>query len=164
MPDAKRKNIKRKVTAAKSRNQARAEPPSFADRAGERAVEAKDKFTAFAKKHPITTVAGGLALGILVSGFFRGSPTRKAGKQLGKKAAGFAALATELAIAYGQQAMGKAGEARQAGSETLSGWSDSLSKGAHDLMEDAPDYVAGARATARKTGKAITQALRDRLN
>jgi ElaB/YqjD/DUF883 family membrane-anchored ribosome-binding protein len=163
MTEAKRKNIKRKVTAAKSRNQSRAEP-SLTDRAGEKAIEAKDKFTAFAKKHPFATVAGGLAVGILVSGLFRGSPTRKAGKQLGKKAAGFAALATELAIAYGQQAMGKASEARQAGSETLGGWSDSLSKGAHDLIEDAPDYVTSARATARKTGKAITQALRDRLN
>lgn len=163
MTEAKRKNIKRKVTAAKSRNRSRAEP-SMADRAGGTAIEAKDKFTAFAKKHPFATVAGGLAVGVLVSGLFRGSPTRKAGKQLGKKAAGLAALATELAIAYGQQAMGKAGEAREVGSEKLGGWSHSLSKGTHELMEDAPDYVASARATARKTGKAITKALRDRLN
>ena len=163
MTEAKRKNIKRKVIAAKSRNQSRAEP-SLTDRAGEKAIEAKDKFTAFARKHPIATVAGGLAVGILVSGLFRGSPTRKAGKRLGKKAAGFAALATELAIAYGQQAMAKAGEARQAGAETLGDWGDSLGKSAHGLIEEAPDYVAGARATARKTGKAITQALRDRLN
>jgi hypothetical protein len=153
MPDAKRQNIKRKVTAAKSRNQARAEPPSFADRAGEKAVEAKDKFTAFAKKHPIATVAGGLAVGILVSGMFRGSPTRKAGKTIGKKAAGLAAIAAELAIAYGQSAMAKAGDAREAGAEKLGSWS-----------EDAADYVASARAAARDTGKSITQVLRDRLN
>ena len=57
MPDAKRQNIKRKVTAAKSRNQARAEPPSFADRAGEKAIEAKDKFTAFAKKHALKRIS-----------------------------------------------------------------------------------------------------------
>jgi hypothetical protein len=84
---------------------------------------------------------------------FRGSPTRKAGKQLGKKAAGFAALATELAIAYGQSAIGKAGEAREAGAEKLGNWG-----------EEAADYVASARATARDTGKSIAQALRDRLN
>jgi hypothetical protein len=153
MTEAKRTNIKRKVTAAKSRNQSRAEPPSFTDRAGEKAIEAKDKFTAFAKKHPIATVAGGLAVGIFVSGLFRGSPTRKAGKQLGKRAAGFAALATELAIAYAQSAMEAASEAREAGSEKLADWS-----------EDAVDYVSSARATARDTGKSIAQALRARLN
>jgi hypothetical protein len=153
MTDAKRKNIKRKVTAAKSRNEARAEPASLTDRAGEKAIEAKDKFTAFAKSHPIATVAGGLAVGILVSGLFRGSPTRKAGKKIGTKAAGLAALATELAIAYGQSAMEKAGDAREAGADKLGSWS-----------EDAADYVASARAAARETGKSITQALRDRLN
>jgi hypothetical protein len=153
MPDAKRQNIKRKVTAAKSRNKARTETPSFADQAGERAIEGKDKFTAFARKHPIAIVAGGLAVGVLISGMFRGSPTRKAGKTIGKKAAGLAALAAELAVAYGQSAMEKAGDAREVGAEKLGSWS-----------EDAADYVATARAAARDTGKSITQALRDRLN
>ena len=102
MTDAKRKNIERKVTAAKSRNEARAEGPSLADRAGETAIAAKDKFTAFARQHPIATVAGGLAVGILVSGLFRGSPTRKAGRSIGAKAARIGAIkdtaATLLAI------------------------------------------------------------------
>jgi hypothetical protein len=153
MADAKRSNIRKKVTAAKSRNQSRVQAPSMTDRAGEKAIAAKDKFTAFAKEHPITTVAGALALGVLVSGFFRGSPTRKAGRKLGQRAAGLAALATELAVAYGQQAMEKAGEARETGAEKLGDWS-----------EDAADYVASARAAARETGRSITKALRDRLN
>jgi ElaB/YqjD/DUF883 family membrane-anchored ribosome-binding protein len=153
MADAKRSNIRKRVTAAKSRNKSRAQAPSMTDRAGEKAIAAKDKFTAFAKEHPITTVAGALALGVLVSGFFRGSPTRKAGRKLGQRAAGLAALATELAVAYGQQAMEKAGEARETGADKLGDWS-----------EDAADYVASARAAARETGRSITKALRDRLN
>ena len=153
MADAKRSNIRKKVTAAKSRNQSRAEAPSMTDRAGEKAMEAKDKFTAFAKEHPITTVAGALAVGVLVSGFFRGSPTRKAGKKLGRRAAGLAALATEMAIAFGQQAMEKAGDAREAGADKLGDWS-----------EDAADYMSSARAAARDAGKSISKALRDRLN
>ncbi len=86
MTEAKRSKIRRKVAAAESRNEARSET-SLTDRAGEKAIEAKDKFAAFAKEHPIATLAGGLALGILVSGLFRGSPTRKAGRKLGSKAA-----------------------------------------------------------------------------
>jgi hypothetical protein len=153
MTEAKRSKIRRKVAAAKGRNEARAEAPSLTDRAGEKGIEAKDKFAAFAKQHPIATVAGGLALGILVSGLFRGSPTRKAGRKLGSKAAGLAALATELAVAYAHSAMEAAGEAREAGAEKLGSWS-----------EDAADYLASAGAAARDTGKSFTQALRDRLN
>lgn len=153
MTDAKRKNIERKVTAAKSRNEARAEGPSLADRAGETAIAAKDKFTAFARQHPIATVAGGLAVGILVSGLFRGSPTRRAGRSIGAKAASLAALAAELAVTYAQSAWEATEEARESGAKTLGNWS-----------EDAADYVASTRTAARETGKSVAKALRDRLN
>ena len=153
MTEAKRSQIREKVAASKSRNEARSEAAGFADRAGETALEVKDKFAAFAREHPITTVAGGLAVGILISGLFRGSPTRKAGKKLGKKAAGLAAIATELAVAYAQQALEAAGEAREASAETLGHWS-----------EDAADYAATARDAARETGKSLYKAVRDRLN
>jgi len=153
MAEAKRNQIKRKVAAAKSRNQSRAATPSLSDRAGEKAVEAKDKLTAFAREHPIATLAGGLAIGILVSGLFRGSPTRKAGTELGKKAAGLAAIGAELALAYAQQAMEAAGEAREVGAEALGSWS-----------EDAADYMASARDTVSETGKSFAKALRERLN
>jgi len=149
MAEAKRSQIKKKVTAAKSRNAARAEAPGLAARAG----EAKDKFTGFARQHPIATVVGGLAVGVLVSGLFRGSPTRKAGRKLSKKAMGLATLGAELAFSYAQQAIEAANEARQTGAEKLGSWS-----------EDAAGYVASARDTARETGKSITQALRDRIN
>jgi len=152
MTEAKRSRIRQKVAAAESRNEARSEM-SLTDRAGEKAIEAKDKFAAFAKEHPIATLAGGLALGILVSSLFRGSPTRKAGRKLGKKAAGLAALAADLAVAYATSAMEAASEAREAGAEKLGAWS-----------EDAADYVTAARDSALETGKSIGQALRDRLN
>jgi hypothetical protein len=153
MAEAKRNEIKKKVAAAKSRNLSRVEAPGLPERAGERAIEAKDKFAAFARQHPIATIAGGVAIGILVSGLFRGSPTREAGKELGKKAAGLAAIGAELALAYAQQAMEAAGEAREAGGEALGTWS-----------EDAADYMASARETVRESGKSFARALRDRLN
>jgi len=153
MAEAKRNQIEKKVAAARSRNQSRAEAPGLPERAGERAIEAKDKLAAFAREHPIATVVGGVAIGVLVSGLFRGSPTRRAGKDLGKKAAGLAAIGAELALAYAQQAMEAAGEAREAGADALGNWS-----------EDAADYVASARETVRETGKSFAQALRDRLN
>ena len=153
MAEAKRNEIEKKVAAARSRNQSRAEAPGLSERAGERAIETKDKLATFAREHPIATVVGGVAIGVLVSGLFRGSPTRRAGKDLGKKAVGLAAIGAELALAYAQQAMEAAGEAREAGADALGNWS-----------EDAADYMASARETVRETGKSFAQALRDRLN
>ena len=78
MPDAKRTQIKKKVAAGQARNRTKTENTTTVfDRAGEAAIDAKDKFTAFAKQHPIATVAGGLAIGILIAGMFK-APRRRA--------------------------------------------------------------------------------------
>jgi len=163
MAETKRNQIKKKVSAAKSRNQSRA-TPTKADRASVQEPGVKDKFTAFAREHPIMTVAGGLAVGVLVSSFFRGSPTRKAGRALGKKGAGLAAIATELAIAFAQQAYAAADEARKAGADKLGDLSETMGDNARSLSADAADYAAGAANAARKAGKSAFKSLRSRLN
>ena len=163
MTDAKRNEIKNKVSAAESRNEERAEPRMI-DRTGEKAVELKDKFASFAKEHPIAMVAGGLAVGIVISSFFRGSPTRKAGRAIGKRTAGLAALAAELAIAYAQQAYEASEEARRAGAEKLSELSAAAGERARSLTGDAADYASGAADAARKAGKSVRKSIRNRLS
>jgi ElaB/YqjD/DUF883 family membrane-anchored ribosome-binding protein len=163
MPDTKRNEIKQKVTAAENRNEARAEPKA-ADSAGEKAVELKDKIGSFARQHPIAVMAGGLAVGILVSSFFRGSPTRKAGRAIGKKTAGLAAIAAELALAYAQQIYKAAEEARETGADQLGTLGETISDSARGLTEDAADYAAAAAEAARKTGKSAIKSIRSRLH
>ena len=163
MPDTKRNQIKKKVSAAKSRNVARSEPTT-GDRAGEKAIEAKDRFAAFAREHPVMTVAGGLAIGILVSSLFRGSPTRKAGRVIGKKTAGLAAIAAELAVAYAQQAYEATGDARRAGADKLSGLGETVGDSARSLTGDAADYAAETAAAVSKAGKSALKSIRSRLN
>jgi hypothetical protein len=163
MSDAKRKQIKKKVSAAASRNESRAEPKR-ADRAGEKAIELKDKAASFAREHPIALVAGGLAVGILVSGFFKGSPTRKAGRAIGRKTASLAAVVADLAIAYAQQAYEAAEEARRAGSDKLGELGGTVGDKARAGGEDAAQYAAGAAEAARKAGKSVGKSLRDRLH
>src|SRR5262245_20114486 len=122
MTDAKRQTLKDKVEAGQARNRAKTEnTTTIFDRAGEAAIEAKDKFTAFAKEHPIATVAGGVAVGILVAAMFKG-PRRAAmrgGTVAAKGATALAALGAELALTYAQQAMEAANEAREAGAKHL---------------------------------------------
>lgn len=163
MADSKRNEIRKKVSEAETRNQARAEP-TRTDRAGEKAIEVKDKFTSFAREHPVVTVAGGLALGALVSSFFRGSPTRKAGRAIGKKTAGLAALAAEFAIAFAQQAYEATEDARRASADKLSGMSESVGDSARNLSADAADYAAEAADAVRKAGKSAFKSVRSRLH
>jgi ElaB/YqjD/DUF883 family membrane-anchored ribosome-binding protein len=163
MTDGKRQTLKQKVEAGQARNKAKTENTTTVfDRAGEAALEAKDRFTAFAKEHPIATVAGGLAVGILIAGLFKGP--RRAAVKGGSKAAGLAAIGAELALAYAQQAMEAASEAGKASADRLDGIGDaarSAGKAAADRAGDARDAaLAMTSAAGRRLGKAI----RSRIN
>ena len=163
MTDAKRTQLKKKVEAGQARNQDRGRT-TIVDRAGEAAIEAKDKFTAFAKEHPITTIAGGVALGILVSTLFKRSPTRKLGGKAAKRAGSLAAMGAELAFAYAQQAMETANEAGRAGAKRLDGIGDTARNVGRDAAHRAGDAGDAALAMTRAAGKRLGKAIRNRIN
>jgi len=163
MTEAKRETLKQKVASGQARIKSRARPETtttIVDRAGEKAIEAKDKFVEFAKEHPIATVAGGVAIGILVSGLFKRSPTRK----LASRGAGLAAIGAELALAYAQQAMTAAAEAGKAGADKLEDIGGTARHYGSDAAERAGELSQSARAIARDTGKRLAQAIRNRAN
>ncbi|MEO5707454.1 MAG: hypothetical protein ABIT10_03425 [Alteraurantiacibacter sp.] len=134
----KRQTIKDRIAAAQDR-QADREGDSLTRTIGDKAIAARDGVTSFAREHPVATVAGGLALGVLVSALFRNSPTRRAGRFAGERAAGFAALSGEVASSLLHQVLDSTASARKAGSEKL---------------EDAGET---ARQSARQIGRAITR-------
>ncbi len=141
----KRQDIKDRIAAAQARNDER-EGASLVDTLGEKATEAKDNFTAFAREHPLATIAGGLAVGVLISAMFKNSPTRKAGRFAGTRAVGLAAIGSEMAVAFAHQVMEQATRARDAGAEV-----------AHDVGEKVGDTAQSARVTARDIGKSIAR-------
>jgi ElaB/YqjD/DUF883 family membrane-anchored ribosome-binding protein len=165
MAEAKRQTLKQKVAAGQERNRARTKPEStttIVDRAGERAIEAKDKFVEFAKEHPIATVAGGLAVGILLAGLFK-APRRAAIKG-GSKAAALAAIGAEVALAYAQQAIEAASEAGRTGADKLDDLGDNARHLGRDAAERAGELGESARVAARDAGKRIAEAIRNRVN
>ena len=167
MTDAKRQTLKDKVAAGQARNRDLGRT-TIVDRAGEKAIEARDKFVEFAKEHPIATVAGGVALGILVSGLFKRSPTRKLGNAAAKRAGTIAALGAEFALAYAQQAMTAANEAGREGAHKLGELGESVGgsarTGGRAALDRAGDLTEAARVVTRDAGKRLGKALRSRIN
>lgn len=167
MTDAKRQTLKDKVAAGQARNRDMGRT-TIVDRAGEKVIEAKDKFVEFAKEHPIATVAGGVALGVLVSGLFKRSPTRKLGNAAAKRAGAIAALGAEFALAYAQQAMTAANEAGREGAHKLGELSETAGATARSTsraaLDRAGDFTETARAVTRDAGKRLGKALRNRIN
>ncbi|MEO0063368.1 MAG: hypothetical protein RLZZ08_1928 [Pseudomonadota bacterium] len=167
MNDAKRTQIKTKVEAGQLRNAAKS-PTALTDRIGEKAIEAKDSLTRFATEHPVATVAGGLAVGVLISTLFRKSPTRRVAGKASSRAAALVALGAELALAYTHQAMQAAeqaaGDARRAGADRLEDLSESVGDTARGLRRGASRQASKAGDSARHVsdiaGHAITRALR----
>jgi hypothetical protein len=163
MTDAKRKTLKDKVAAGQARNRAKTEnTTTIFDRAGEAAIDVKDRFTAFAKDHPVATVAGGIAVGVLVAGLFKGP--RRAAIKGGSKAAGLAAIGAELALAYAQQAMDAAGEAGKAGARRLDGFGDTARSVGREAAHRAGDAGESAVDFTRDAGKRLSKAKRSRIN
>jgi len=163
MTDAKRKTLKEKVQAGEARHLDRSRT-TILDRAGERAIEAKDKFTAFAKEHPIATVAGGVAIGVLISGLFKRSPTRRLGGKAARRAGSLAAIGAELALGYAQQAMEAASDAGKAGAQRLDGLGDTARGVGRDAAGRASDAGGAAMAVTRAAGRRLGKALRNRIN
>lgn len=160
MSEIKRKDIKKRIEAGESRN---AERTAFSDRA----AQARDQATEFAREHPIALIAGGLVLGIAISALFPRSPTRRIGREVGSKAAGIAAMAAELAALYGERALGAAQHAGRAGLDRFEDLSDSANQTARSLRREA-SYLAGnasdsARAMRRGASKRVSRAIRDHV-
>ncbi len=140
MNDVQRQQLGDRIAAAEA---------SFLDRAGESAIEAKDRFTHFAREHPLTMIAGGLALGVLVSGLFPRSPTRRAAG----KTAGLAAIGTEAAMAFLHQATKgarhAAHRAERTSARTLDHWTDVVAEAARRVAEEAASLADSAGDNAR---------------
>jgi len=167
MTEAKRQQLKTKVAAGQARHRDMGRT-TIVDRAGEAAIEAKDRFVEFAKEHPIATVAGGVALGVLVSGLFKRSPTRKLGNAAAKRAGTIAALGAEFALAYAQQAMAIANEAGREGAHKLGELGETVGSTARSTGRAAAgragDLTEAARIVTRDAGKRLSKALRNRIN
>ena len=142
--EQKREQLRARIEAGERRNEER----SFADQAKDVADSAVD----FAKKHPIATVAGAVAIGLAI-----GAMTRR-GRQLGRRGGSLAAYAADAAIAYGLGLIEGAGD-------KFEDYTDAAGTQARKMKRDAGyrvDVIGDAlRSTGRKASRKSSRTARD---
>lgn len=156
----KRAELKSKVDAAEKRNKDRQEQKSF----GEYARGARDEATSFVKEHPITTLVGGVALGVLVASLVPGAG-RRLRKQATRRGAVLAGVLGDLALTYGSQALDGAGKVTRSGKSRLGELGETLTEaladGARNLRREAGEASDSAGSLTRDAGNRATRTLRD---
>ncbi len=150
--DQKRNELKNKVSAAQQRNEQR----SF----GDYARGARDGATSFVKEHPITTVVGGVALGVLVASFVPG-PGRRLRKQATARGAVLAGVLSELALTYGNQLLEGAGNAARAGQDRLGDLGETIGSGVRNIRGESREAAGDAASLTREVGERAVRTLRD---
>ncbi len=141
MTQTKQEQLRQKIADGQARLEERSQ--GLLDKAGEKAIEARDGFTNFAKEHPIATVAGGLAVGALVSGLIYRSRAKRANSvgtgahQIKEKATTLATLGADYLIGYALKALETAGEAGRAGADRMHELGDAVEHGTRGLRSDA---------------------------
>ena len=161
MSDDKRAALKERIETAQESEAAR-RARKLGDNAKAGAVEAKDKFTAFAKEHPVATVAGGVVAGMLIASLFKAP--RRAAVRTGTKAAGLAAVGSEIALGFLSEMRDSAELAGEEGKRKLADLGDSAGDAARRVRREA-SYRAGtagdnARIAGREVSKTIMRALK----
>jgi hypothetical protein len=151
----KRTELKNKVDAAQKRNQAR-EGRSL----GDYARGAGSSATSFVKEHPITTLAGAAAIGILIASIVPG-PGRRLRKQATKRGAVLAGVLADLAMTYGSQALEGAGNAARAGQDKLGDLGEALVDGSRNLRRSAGEAADDAGSLTSAVGKRAARTWRD---
>lgn len=142
--DQKREELKQRIAAGEERHAKRNELLEIAR-------ETSENVKTFAKEHPVATVAGGVALGLLI-----GALTPR-GRLLGRRAGMFVATMAEIGLAHAMDGVAKAGDAARAGQDKLEDLGDDLSAAARSAKRELGYRAGSATDSARSIGKRMSR-------
>ena len=141
--EAKRDELRQRIEAAEARNRDKS--------IGEYAGEAREGASEFVRDHPLASVAGGIAIGLLLGALVPG-------RRIGHRASSWAANLAEMGAVYGAGLFHSA-------EDTAEDLGDSLSKKSRSLRRSA-NYYGGTTADEanflrRRSGRKVTRTMRD---
>lgn len=140
----KRDQLRARIEAGERRNEER----SFVDQARDVADSAVD----FAKRHPIATVAGAIAIGLAI-----GAMTRR-GRALGRRGGSLAAYAADAALAYGLSMVEGAGDKFEDLGDAAGTQARRLKRDAGYRLDSMGDSL---RSSGRRANRKTARAYRD---
>ena len=140
----KRDQLRARIEAGERRNEER----TIMDQAKDVADSAID----FAKKHPVATVAGAVAVGLAI-----GAMTRR-GRDLGRRGGSLASYAADAAIAYGLSMIEGAGDKFEDLSDAAGTQARRVKRDAGYRLDSMGDSL---RSSSRKAGRKSSRAYRD---
>lgn len=144
----KREELKNRIEAGQQRHANRS--------MGDYAREARDNATAFVKQHPIATVVGGVAIGVIIASMVPG-PGRRMRKKATKRGSALAAMVAELGLAYGTSLLDNIGSAARTGGDRLEDLGDAIGDGARDLRRQASMQGSAAGEAARRLSRDVSK-------
>lgn len=149
--EAKRSRIKDKIAAS----QARLSRESAVLPAKGTLLDADppEDYRSLAGQYPWLSIAGGLAVGLLVGALLPKGAARK----LGTRAVGLATIAAELGLAFSKQARSAAAETAQDGAAKIGEIGHRLDEGTAELRGRARRSVGHAAGSARSAGKSVVR-------
>lgn len=145
--EQKREQLRARIEAGEKRNEAR----SFTDQA----KDVADSAVEFAKKHPVATVAGAIAVGLAI-----GAMTRR-GRELGRRGGSLATYAADAALAYGLSMIEGAGDKIEDFSDAAGTQARRLKRDAGYRLDTMGDSI---RSGSRKAGRKSSRTYRDLRN
>ncbi len=153
--EAKREELKSKIEAAEQRN---------ADRSlTDYAKDAAEGATSFVKEHPLTTLAGSLAFGILIAAIVPG-PGRRLRRKATARSAVLASTLTDLALAYGAKVLDGAEDAAKAGQERIGDLGEAIGDSARHLTRSASKSANRVIKSASKSADRAIESARSRIH
>jgi ElaB/YqjD/DUF883 family membrane-anchored ribosome-binding protein len=163
MNDPKRQEIKDRIAAQARAGTTTSGRATRGNASASKAAPTEDEndLVAFAREHPLLTVAGGLAVGVLVAGLFPSA--RSAARKGGARAGALGAAGTQVAVGLFGQLLDSADDARRAGGEKLTVLGDTLGDTARSARRETR-YLAerssdNTRIAARDTTRALARSL-----
>lgn len=133
--------LRSKVLTAQARNAAR------------QAANARDNVADFVAVHPFSSLAGAIAVGIVVGALL----PRSSGRKLGKGVVGLASFAAKLGASYAQHAWSAAREAKQAAAGRIEDLDETVMDSTAGLRHDVKRIAEKASDGSRNAGRAVTR-------
>lgn len=136
-----REKLRNKIANSQARNAAR------------QAADLRDNAAQFVSTHPFASLAGAIAVGVVLGSLL----PKSTGRKLGKGAVGMGSFLAKIGASYAQHAWTAAREAKKVTAEQIESLDETIMDSTAGLRHDVKRIAEKASDGSRNAGKAVTR-------